>query len=170
MKREIKEKHIKELKENFNHSDSIYLLNYKDMTVAQSVELRKIMRKNSYSFKVVKNRLAIRALKEQFPENLKQYFQQPTAIAFATQDPLGLARILRDFSVQNKVLTVKGGMIEGQLFAPERFDEILKIDSRDNLLGKIGYLMAFPLIKFATTWQAPLSQLGRLLSQLKTKK
>jgi large subunit ribosomal protein L10 len=65
---------------------------------------------------------------------------------------------------------VKGGILEGQVVAPERFDEISLLPSREVLLAKIGNLMAFPLIKLLRTWQAPLMNLGRMLSQLKTKK
>jgi hypothetical protein len=38
------------------------------------------------------------------------------------------------------------------------------------LLGKIGYLMAYPLMQLLRTWQAPLTNIGLLLSQLKDKK
>lgn len=170
MKREVKEKRISELTDLFNQHKSFYLLDFKNMTVSQSVDLRKILKKNSYFIKVVKNRLAIRALPRELPESLRQFFRQPTAIAFASQDPIALARILKDFSTQNKVLTVKGGALEGKFFASERFEEIIRLASREELLAKIGSLMALPIIKLLRTWQAPLANLGRMLSQLKTKK
>jgi large subunit ribosomal protein L10 len=140
------------------------------MVVSQAVELRNLFRENSYSFRVVKNRLALRALREDFPEDLKKYFQGPTAIAFAPQNPVGLARLIKDFSVRNKVLTVKAGLLDGQFLSGERFDEVAVLRSREELVAKIGYLMAFPLIKLHRTWQAPINSLGRLLSQIKTKK
>ncbi len=170
MKREAKEKLVKELEANFNNQNSFYLLDYTGMTVAQSVELRKILRKNDFAFRVVKNRLALRALRKDFPTELRAYFEKPTAVAFATRDPLRLARLLRDFSTRNKVLTVKGGLIDGQLVPPEKFEEVCSLPSREELLGKVGYMVAFPLIKLLRTWQAPLATLGRLLSQLKEKK
>lgn len=170
MKRMTKENRVGELHEIFGQKSSFYLLDYQGMTVSQSVALRKLMKKNEFSVKVVKNRLALRALKEEFPDELKPLFRQPTAIAFASQNPVGLARLLKDFAAQNKVLKVKGGLVEGQFLAPERFDELSKIGSREDLVGKIGYLMAYPLMQLLRTWQAPLGNLGRLLSQLKTKK
>jgi len=170
LKREAKENLAKELEANFRTQDSFYLLDYTGMTVGQSVELRKLLRKNDYSFRVVKNRLALRALKEGFPSELKGYFERPTAIAFAAHDPIRLARLLRDFSIQNKVLAFKGGLIEGRLLPPDRFEEVCSLASREELLGKIGYLIAYPLIQLLRTWQAPVATLGRLLSQLKEKK
>ncbi len=170
MKKAQKEKIVNELKQAFDKYNSFYMVDFVKMPVSQFVELRKKFREHSYYFKVVKNRLGLRALKDDFPEELKNYFQGPTAIAFASEEPIGLAQMIKDFSQQHKVLNVKGGMLEGQFFKGERFREIASFTSRQDLLAKLGYLMAFPLIKLARTWQAPLTSLGWLLSQLKTKK
>lgn len=170
MNREKKEEIVQELKEAFDKYDSFYLVDFIHMPVSQFVNLRKQFRENSYSFKVVKNRLALRALKDSFPEELKDCFQGPTAISFAEENPIGLARMIKDFSTKHKVLAVKGGMLEGQLFSGDRFGEIASLSSREELLAKIGYLMACPLVKLKRTWQAPLDSIGRLLSHLKTKK
>ena len=170
MKHDQKQELIRDLQQNFDRADTAYLLDYTRMTVAQSVALRKLLRKNAYTMKVVKNRLALRSLKADVPEALHGYFQKPTAIAFGAEEPLRLARLIRDFSVKNKVLTFKGGLIEGQLLTPDRFEEVCRLSSKQELLGKIGYLMALPLMQLLRTWQAPVSQLGRLLSQLKEKK
>lgn len=170
MKRDVKAHTIKNMEESFGRQKTIYLMDYTGMKVSQAVALRRLLKKSSYDFKVVKNRLALRALKEDFPAELRSYFQKPTAVALAAAEPVKLARMLKDFSVQNKVMAFKGGLFEGQLLPPERFDEVCRLASREELLGKIGYLMASPLIRMLRTWQAPLSQMGRLLSQFKEKK
>lgn len=170
MKRDEKSREIKNWEEDFDRFPTIFLLDHTGMIVSQSVALRKILRKNSYEFKVLKNRLALRALGDKFPREFRAYFEKPTAAAMAAEDPVKLAQLLKDFSAQNKVMAFKGGMIEGQLLPPERFDEICRLGSREGLIGKIGFLMAFPLVQLMRCWQAPLSQLGRLLSQLKEKK
>ena len=170
MKRDAKAHTIKNMEESFGRQKTIYLMDYTGMKVSQAVALRKLLKKSSYDFKVVKNRLALRALKEDFPAELRSYFQKPTAVALAAAEPVKLARMLKDFSAQNKVMAFKGGLFEGQILAPERFDDVCRLASREELLGKVGYLMAFPLMQLLRTWQAPLSQMGRLLSQFKEKK
>lgn len=169
MKREQKEKIIKDLEDSFGKMNTFYLVDFKGITVSQSIKLRRLMRENSFSFRVIKNRLALRALREEFPEDLREGFQGPTAIAFSSQESLSLARLLKNFSEENNVLKVKGGIVEGQFLSPEKFVEIASLTSRDDLLSKIAYLMAFPLIKLSRTWQSSLLSLGRMLSQLKTK-
>jgi large subunit ribosomal protein L10 len=168
--RDAKVQAIKNWEEDFHRHKTIFLLDYTGMKVSQAVALRKLLRKNAFEFKVLKNRLALRALREEFPQEFRVFFQKPTAAALAAEEPVKLARLLKDFSVQNKVMAFKGGIIEGQLLPPERFDEVCRLGSREGLLGKIGQLMAFPLVQLLRTWQAPLSQMGQLLSQFKEKK
>jgi len=170
VKRADKEKQVKELSEAFDRYDNFFLVDFLNMSVAHAVEIRKVCRENSYSFKVVKNRLALRALKEEFPDDLKISFQGSTAIAFAPQNPIGLARLIQDFSKRNNVLRVKAGILEGQFLTANKFNEVANLASREELLARVGGLMAAPLMKLLRTWQAPISGLGTLLSQLKTKK
>ena len=170
MKRDEKDKTIRDLEAAFAANATFYLVDFKQMPVGQTSELRRLLRKNNFTYKVVKNRLALRALGERCPEVLKPYFRKPTGIAWADRNPLGLAKILREFSAGGKVLAVKAGILEGQVLSPERFDEIVKLGSRDALLGKFGYLLAYPLTQFLRSLQAPLGNMGRLLGQLKQTK
>ncbi len=170
MKKEAKQQNVKSLEGILGANSTFYLVDYKRMKVSQTVELRKLLRKSSYAYKVVKNRLALRALRDRSPAELRPFFEKPTAIAFAAKDPIGLAKILKDYSAQGKVLAVKCGVVEGLYMAPERFDELTKLSSRDDLMAKFARLLAAPLVQLARTLQAPLSNFGNLLGQLKTKK
>ena len=170
MKKQQKEQIVDELKKILTEQASCYLVDYKRMPVAQSVELRKLLRAHSGAVRVIKNRLALRALQDGCPEELKPHFRNPTALAYTTDNPLALARAIKDFSAGGKVLSVKAGLIEGRYLAPERFDEIVGIQSREDILGRFAGLMAAPLTKLLRTLQAPISNLGLVLKQLETKK
>lgn len=168
--RQKKEAFIKELNKDFNNYESFYLVDFVNMSVSKAIELRRELRKNSYVFKIVKNRLALRALKEDFPEELKEQFTGPTALAFAPEDPVGLARLIKDFSIKHKLLKVKAGIVEGRYLPSEDFYTVANLSSREDLLARLGFLMAYPLTQLLKTWQAPFSSLGSMLSQLKSKK
>jgi large subunit ribosomal protein L10 len=170
VKKEAKIPIVQALERLFASNSTYYLVDFKQMTVSQAVELRKLMRKNAFTYKVIKNRLALRALGEKCPEALRPFFQKPTAVAFADQDPILLARILKDFSNQGKVLAVKGGQVEGQLLPAERFDEVTRLGSRQELLSRLAGMMAQPLRQLLGTFQAPLANFGILLGELKKKK
>lgn len=170
MIKEDKQSIIQVLERLFEANSTYYLVDFKRMNVGQAVELRKLMRKNAFTYKVIKNRLALRALGEKCPEALRPLFQKPTAVAFTDKDPIELARILKDFSNHGKVLAVKGGRIDGQLMPAERFDEVTRLGSRKDLMTKVAYLMADPLHRLIRTLQAPLGNVGILLGELKKTK
>jgi large subunit ribosomal protein L10 len=167
VKREIKAARIDELKTLFAAHGTLYAFDYNKMTVAQATDLRRILRQQGAALKVVKNRLALRSLGENLPADLRKAFRQPTAIASTAGDPIALARTLRDFQAANKVLVSKGGVVEGTYFAPARFDEITRLASRTELLGKVGFLMAAPLQRFLRALGGPLANLGILLKEFK---
>ncbi len=168
--RENKVKQVLELAKVFEQNRTLYLIDYKKISVPKSMELRSQLRENDCSLKVIKNRLALRALKDELPLELKQYFQGPTAIAFTDKNPIVLARLLKDFIVQNKILKVKAGLVEGEFLSEGQFPEIANLTSRDDLLAKLGYMIVYPLTQLLKTWQAPFHSFGSMLSQLKSKK
>jgi large subunit ribosomal protein L10 len=170
MRQNDKETRVQELAGVFDTNRTFFFFDYTKMNVAQAVDLRRLLRKNSASLKVVKNRLALRALKQDFPDALKSALRSPTAIAYTSSDPVALAKALKQFAVQNKVLVVKGGLVEGRYVAAERFEEITRLAPRPELLGRIGSLMVSPLLNFLRAWQGPVAIFGRLLSQLQDKK
>ena len=165
-----KEQQVKKINESFEEFDSFYLIDFVNMPVGLSVQFRKQLREKQYTFQIVKNRLALRALKEEFPEDLRKYFRGPTGVVYAKEDPIGLARLIKEFSSQHKILSVKGGIVEGQILQGDKFDDLAKLTSRNDLLGKLGFLMAYPLTTLLRTWQAPFNSLGSVLSQVKSKK
>jgi len=68
------------------------------------------------------------------------------------------------------VLEIKAGIIEAHYLSPEMFGEIVKLNSKMDLIARIGYMMSYPLLQFLRTLQAPLTNMGALLSVLKQKK
>ncbi len=168
--REKKVKQVQDLAKVFEQNSTLYLIDYKKISVPKSMELRTQLRENNCSLKVIKNRLALRALTDELPLELKQHFQGPTAIAFTDENPIILARLLKDFIEQNKVLKVKAGLVEGEFLSEGQFPEIANLTSRDDLLAKLGYLIVYPLTQLLKTWQAPFNSFGSMLSQLKSKK
>ena len=118
MKKDVKAQRIDELKGLFDANGTYYLFNYNKMTVAQATALRKNLRKQGSSLKIVKNRLALRSVPEPLAGALKPVFRTPTAVAYTNGDAVVLAKALKEFQAANKVLVLKGGVVEGALRRP----------------------------------------------------
>ena len=89
--RASKEEELQELERAFKGTDSAILVDYKGLKVPEVTELRRQIRKARGTYKVVKNTLAKRALKDTPFAPLGDHFVGTTAVAYSGDDPVALA-------------------------------------------------------------------------------
>ena len=75
-----KEEELHQLEQAFKGSETAILVDYKGLTVPQVTDLRRQIRGAKASYKVVKNTLAKRALKDTRFAALEKYFEGTTAV------------------------------------------------------------------------------------------
>ncbi|MGA2193202.1 MAG: 50S ribosomal protein L10 [Nitrospirota bacterium] len=153
MKKEQKQELISELHKKFESAQATILTEYKGLTVAEITELRNELRKGQLEYRVVKNTLAIRAAVGTSAEKLKDFLEGPTGLVFGYGDPVTPAKTVIEYAKKRAKLKVKAGMIEGQLADATMLKAVASLPSRDELLSRM-----------AAGFQAPASQLARLLS------
>jgi len=168
--RDNKQKTVDEMAESFEKNSTFYLLDYVKIPVSKAGELRTRLREKDCTLRVVKNRLALRALPEDLPEDIQSDFQGPTAVAWTEDQPIVLARLLREFIAQNRILKVKGGVVEGRYLTQEQFAQLAVLSSKDDLMSKLAYMLAYPLNQFLKTMRAPYTSVGSMMNQHKDKK
>src|SRR5881394_328904 len=98
MNREEKAEAISELEAAIGKANNAFLIDFKGITVPQVTELRKQVRQTNSGYVVVKNTLALIALKDSPIINMKEQFNGPTAIAFNADDAVVLAKALTKFA------------------------------------------------------------------------
>ncbi len=141
------------------------------MKVSQATALRKSLRTQGASLKVVKNRLALRALAESVPAELRPAFRKPTAVAYTSADPIALAKTVKEFAASTKAIALKGGLVEGIYFAPERFDEIVKLAAAARAAGQDRGADGRPAAEASADFAGPpVPDRASCSSQLKDKK
>ena len=98
MNREEKHAVVKELNETFKDNDNVLLIHFTGVSVADSIELRRKISEVECGYRVVKNRLALRALEDTSLKGLEEHFKgAPTAIAYTGENPVALAKVLKTF-------------------------------------------------------------------------
>ena len=115
MNRTEKQSEVDQLKQDFSKISSAFLVDFRGMKVVDATELRRQIHKSQASLKVVKNTLALLATKGSPMEVLSDYFIGPTAIAYTSDDPVSLAKILNNVSKENPNLVIKAGYLDGSL-------------------------------------------------------
>ncbi|MEE8348994.1 MAG: 50S ribosomal protein L10 [Acidobacteriota bacterium] len=170
MNRAEKQEVIKELNETFKGNNSVMLVNFTGLNVADATHLRGKISEADCGYRVVKNRLALRAIEDTSLGELKEHFQGPTAIAYTAGDPVALAKVLKSFIEDHPDMSFKAGVVEGQAVSAVEMDNLAEMPSRPQLLTKLLYLLNAPLTRLATALQSPLRDLATVLKQLEEKK
>src|SRR5947207_15603834 len=79
MDREQKTAVVKQLADELKGSHAIFAVDYRGMSVPQAAELRSGLRDSDTRFRIVKNRLTLRAADAAGTEALKEHLEGPTA-------------------------------------------------------------------------------------------
>jgi large subunit ribosomal protein L10 len=145
----------------FADTTMIVVTHYQGLTVAQVTDLRRRMRAAGATFRVAKNRLAVRALEGTRFEGIKPMLTGPTALAWSA-DPVSVAKAAIEFSRTNDKLVVIGGSLGAQTLDASGVRALAELPPLDTLRARIVGLISAPATRIAGTLQAPAGQLARV--------
>ena len=145
---ELKQPIVQAIAEEID-AQSVVLVDYRGLTVAQDTELRKQLREAGIVYKVYKNTMMKRAFEGTECEALESCLEGPSAIAISRDDATAPARILCKFAKDAPALELKGGVVEGTAYDVAGLTELSKIPSREELLSRLLGSMQSPIANFA---------------------
>jgi large subunit ribosomal protein L10 len=145
MDREQKTTLVKELVEELKDAEAIFAVDYRGISVPQAAELRSGLRDADARFRVVKNRLTLRAADEAGTESLKEYLEGPTALAFVKGDAALAAKTLFRLGSEWELLAYKGGLMDGEALDPDSFQAIARLPGREQLNAQFAGIVASPI-------------------------
>ena len=160
---------VAEIKQRFESCGTAVVTEYRGMSVPQVTELRKSLG-DSATYSVAKNTLVKRAAAEAGVEGLDEFLTGPTAIAFVTGEVVDAAKALKNFAKDNKELVLKGGIMDGKPLSVTDIEKLADLESREVLLSKMAGALKGTQTKAAGLFNAPASQVARLLAALQEKK
>ena len=146
---ELKQPIVEAIAEEIKDAQSVVLVDYRGLTVAQDTELRKQLREAGVVYKVYKNTMMKRAFEGTEFEGLESCLEGPSAIAVSKDDATAPARILCNFAKDAPALELKGGVVEGSVYDVAGLTELSKIPSREVLLSRLLGSMQSPIANFA---------------------
>lgn len=152
---ELKQPIVEAIAEDIKDAQSVVLVDYRGLTVAQDTELRKQLREAGITYKVLKNTMMKRAFEGTDFAVLEEHLEGPSALAISKDDATAPARILCKFAKTAEALELKAGVVEGTKYDTAGLNELSKIPSREELLSKLLGSM-----------QSPITNLARVLKQI----
>ncbi|MBK5258316.1 MAG: 50S ribosomal protein L10 [Thermoanaerobaculia bacterium] len=170
MNRDDKVQAISEFTEGIGKATNAFLIEFKGITVPQVTELRKQVRESGSEYVVVKNTLAMIAVKDSPLVELRSKFTGPTAVAYNRTDAVALAKALTRFAKDVPAVTFKGAMLNGQIVPAGEIQKIANLPSRDELISKLLYVLQSPIRGLATVLAANIRNLAVVIDQIAKQK
>ena len=155
---ELKQPIVQEISEQIKDAQSVVVVDYRGLTVAQDTELRKQLREAGVIYKVYKNTMMNFAFKGTQFEALAPYLEGPSAAAISTTDATAPARVIAKFAKTAPALEIKAGVVEGTFYDADGMKAIATIPSREELLSK-----------FLGSIQSPITNFARVINQIAEK-
>ena len=166
MNREEKAAVISEFSDGIGQATNAFLIDFKGITVPQVTELRRQVRESGSSYVVVKNTLALIAVKDSPLTQIKDQFTGMTAVAYNTTDAVVLAKALTKFAKDVPAVAFKGALLNGQVVPASEIQNIANLPSREELIAKLLFVMQSPIRGLATVLNANIRNIAVVLSEI----
>src|SRR3954452_25173498 len=160
-----KELVVADLVERLRKSETLIVADYRGLTMTEIDDVRTKLIGAGARFSGVKNTLTRRAAEAAGVEPLLEMLEGPTAIAFLEpdSDPVAAAKILNEVSKATKILTIRGGVMEGRAITEEDVTRLATLPPLDVLRGQVLGAIIGPLNAIMGLVTAPLQNLHGLI-------
>ena len=160
---------VDEVRERISAAEAVVITDYRGLDVPALADLRRQLREAGGDYKVYKNTLTRFAARE-LDLDLDEILVGPTALAFtgtredgSPGDAVSLAKALCQYSEGSNFLSVKGGVLDGQVLSADEVNALSKLGTRVELLSEILGLIEAPMAEMAALLEAPLVEMAGLL-------
>jgi large subunit ribosomal protein L10 len=160
---------VDEIADRLGDASAIFAVDYRGISVPQAAELRAQLSEADATFRVVKNRLAKRAVERAGTPELGPVLVGPTALTFVKGDAVVAAKAISTFGRQNEILEYKGGLMDGAPLEPDQFNAIARLPGLDVLHGQLVGVAASPLTGLTRGLASMVSGLAVALGEIRDK-
>lgn len=142
-----KEQVVAEMKAELESAKGAVLVEYTGLTVAAATELRRKFLAHNVRYHVIKNTLTAIAARDLGLDAFADKLHGPNALAVSDSDAVAPAKALKEFLDESKstAITMKAGLLDGELIGLDAVKELADLPSRDVLLAKAVGSMQAPI-------------------------
>ena len=170
MPTEAKRATVAELREELSRNPTLIVSQYRGLTVKEIAEIRRALRKQDVSYRIVKNRLMRIAAAESVGDALGPLLVGPTAIAFGQDDVTTAKAVLDATRPYNRVVKITGAVLRDRAIDADAVTRLATLPSRDVLLARLAGGMVAPIATLGGLLGANLRNLGNALVQVRDQK
>jgi large subunit ribosomal protein L10 len=169
MPTEAKQATVAELREQLGRSRTLIVSEYRGLTVKEIADIRRSLRRQDVTYRVVKNRLMKIAASDSVGSALDGLLQGPTAIAFGG-DETATAKAVVDTMRPYRQVRITGGLLGTRAIDADGVTRLAQLPAREVLLAQLAGAFAAPLATAAGLFDAPARDVAGLVQALADKK
>lgn len=170
MDRQTKHEQVANLKEELKEINTIFLCNFQGLTVDKDTALRAKLRENGVKYAVIKNTLLKIAFADSDFAQVNDQLVGNTALAYSKEDPVGLAKVLKDFAKDNEKFEFKAGVVEGQVIDLKGLEALASLPPKEVLVSKLMFMLNFPVQGLVNALSGNIRNLAVVLGQIQQQK
>jgi large subunit ribosomal protein L10 len=165
MLKQDKERIVDELTARLKETPTLFVADYRGLSVTEIDDLRTKLIEHGAKFTVVKNTLTKRAAEAAGADALLAMLDGPTAIAFieADGDMVAVAKALSDSAKTTKILAIRGGILDGNPIGEADVQNLATLPPLDVLRGQVVGAITAPLMTVVGLISAPVRDLLGLI-------
>src|SRR5436309_2117199 len=165
MQKEDKERVVAELTEKLRGAETLFVADYRGLTMPQIDALRGRLIEHGARLSVVKNTLTRRAAEAAGVDALLALLEGPSAVAFIESDGdmVAVAKALADSARETRVLAIRGGILQGREITADDVEELAKLPPLEALRGQVLGAVIAPLTSLLALVAAPVQNLYGLI-------
>jgi large subunit ribosomal protein L10 len=165
MLRSEKQATLESIRDRFDRMTSAVFVDFKGLDVPTVTKLRDELRAAAVEYKVIKNKLALLAIKDKpFANDIAATMRGMTAVAWSYEDPSAAAKIFKAFVKDNEKLKIKGGLVEGKVITAEQVvEQLATMPGKDEVRAQLLCTFQAPAQQFVQQLAAPMQNFVYLL-------
>lgn len=145
---------IESIKNDVKASSSFIFTEYRGLKVEQITELRKKLRENACTYKVVRNNFARIAFEDADIKDVDSWLTGPTALAMIAEDANLAAKTLFEYAKDAPALVIKGAVVDGEIYDAKQIEAFSKLPGKKDLIAMFMSTVNATTSKFVRTLQA----------------
>jgi large subunit ribosomal protein L10 len=170
MSKPIKDLMTADYKKRFDKLDGALLVDIRGVSSNDCNSLRAGLRTKQIKVTVVKNTLAKKAFSGTALQGLDKALEGPSALAFGAESVVDVARELVKWARKFKQLTLKGAVLDGQLFEGDAGVKRLSLfPTKDEAQAQVVTLILSPARKVVGAAVGPGSKLLGIVKEIQTR-
>lgn len=151
MDRASKEAFVADFNEKLGRASLAVVTDFRGIDVNSMVQFRKsVAGVDGAEYKVVKNRLALRALEGTDFEGLGELLEGPNGILISYGDVVEAAKKLTEFMDDNEDMELKGGALDGSMLSPDQVKALADLPSKEVLQSMLLGVLQAPSRNFVS--------------------